>query len=60
MVNAERDGLPKGRRDYYNEVNGIMVGYQGHVPRAMDAFGMSHWKGQPPNPKQHQQSLYQA
>ena len=36
------------------------VGYQGHVPRAMDAFGMSHWKGQPPNPKQHQQSLYQA
>ena len=36
MVNKERDGLPKGKKDYSGEVNGIMVGYQGHVPRARD------------------------
>ena len=39
MVNAERDGLPNNKRDYHNEVNGIMVGYQGHVPRARDKVG---------------------
>jgi len=39
MVSQERDGLPRGTRDYHNEVNGIMVGYQGHVPRARDKIG---------------------
>lgn len=39
MVNAERDGLPVGTADYRGDVNGIMIGYQGHVPRARDKIG---------------------
>jgi hypothetical protein len=39
MVNKERNGLQKGKSDYHKEVNGIMVGYQGHVPRARDKIG---------------------
>ena len=36
------------------------VGYQGHLPRAMDAFGISYWKGEAPNPQQCQQQLSAA
>lgn len=39
MVNKGRDGLPRNTTDYHNQVNGIMVGYQGHVPRARDKIG---------------------
>jgi len=39
MVNKGRDGLPVGTKDYRGEVNGIMIGYQGHVPRARDKIG---------------------
>ena len=39
MVNKERDGLPNNKKDHHLEVNGIMVGYQGHVPRARDKIG---------------------
>jgi len=39
MVNKERDGLPVATKDFRGEVNGIMIGYQGHVPRARDKIG---------------------
>ena len=39
MVNKEKDGLNPGRKDFKGEVNGIMIGYQGHVPRARDKIG---------------------
>ena len=41
MVNKEKDGLNPGRKDFKGEVNGIMIGYQGHVPRARDKVGGS-------------------
>jgi len=31
--------VPEKKADYHNEVNGIMIGYQGHVPRARDKVG---------------------
>lgn len=31
--------VPEKKVDYHNEVNGIMIGYQGHVPRARDKVG---------------------
>jgi len=37
-----------------------MVGYQGHVPTAMDSFGVSHWSGREPNARRAQAELYSA
>ena len=31
--------VPEKKSDYHTEVNGIMIGYQGHVPRARDKVG---------------------
>jgi len=31
--------VPEKKPDYHTEVNGIMIGYQGHVPRARDKVG---------------------
>ena len=45
-VNAVSHGVKK----YRNEVNGIVPGYQGHVPRSRDQFGESHVGGLKPDP----------
>jgi len=39
MVNKTKDGNNVGAKDHRGEVNGIMIGYQGHVPRARDKIG---------------------
>ena len=36
------------------------VGYQGHVPKALDSFGTSHWRAEAPDPHRHQEMLYSA
>jgi hypothetical protein len=37
-----------------------MVGYQGHVPKAMDSFGTSHWRERMPSARRAQADLYSA
>ena len=37
-----------------------LVGYAGHMPKAMDSFGMSHFKGREPDAVRCQESLYSA
>ena len=36
------------------------VGYAGHMPKAMDAFGMSHFRDAEPNAEAAQAQLYSA
>jgi hypothetical protein len=35
-----------------------VIGYQGHIPKAMEAFGTSHYRTDKPDPIKHQESLY--
>lgn len=37
-----------------------VVGYQGHLPKAQDAYGTSFWRNEKPDPVRYQRDLYSA